>query len=55
MSVVFRRIAAAVTLKTTLKMQHGAQDGALNHGLEVWSPAMALIEPGLGAVVSSSE
>ena len=54
-SVVFRRIAAAVTLKTTLKMQHGAQDGALNHGLEVWSPAMALIEPGLGAVVSSSE
>ena len=54
-SVVFRRIAAAVTLKTTLKTPHGAQDGALNHGLEVCALNMALIEIGLGAVVSSSE
>jgi hypothetical protein len=50
-SVVFRRIAAAVTLK----MPRGAQDGAVNHGLEVCALTMALREPGLGAVVSSSE
>ena len=55
-SVVFRRIATAVTLTMALTMQHGAQGGApLHHGLEVRALTMALNEPGFGAVVSSSE